>query len=97
MSLGSIIEELLREVPDYQEFMTVEGLNESSRRLAEEYPDAVKLEEIGRSREGNPILSLRIGRGRFNALLFAFPSLKRARRKHDARISLEGVRRERGA
>ncbi len=73
MNLGLLIEEILRNVPDYRKFKTVEELNESSRKLAEEYREIVELKEIGKSRDGNPILSLKIGKGRLNAVLFAFP------------------------
>lgn len=73
MNVGSLIEEILCNVPNYQVFKTVEELNESSRELAREYPEIVELKEIGRSRDGNPIFSLKVGNGRLKALLFAFP------------------------
>lgn len=52
--------------------MTVEELNKSSEKLANDF-DSVELTEIGRSREGRPISSLKIGEGKKIALLFAFP------------------------
>jgi len=65
--------EVLDGVPDYQAFLTVDELNESSERLARQYPDQVKHYVIGTSKGGEPIKALRIGGGRLNALLFGFP------------------------
>ena len=65
-------QEILNNVPDYKEFLTVDELDESSRKLAEQY-DSVDLLEIGKSDKGKPILCLKIGNGKKNALLFAFP------------------------
>ena len=60
-------------VPDYQTFMTVDELNQSSYDLAAAYPEVVKVETAGYSREGRPILHLTIGRGSKNALMFGCP------------------------
>ena len=64
--------QILDEIPDFKEFMTVDELDKSSRRLAEKY-ESVELMEIGKSDSGRPILCLKIGNGKKNALLFAFP------------------------
>jgi hypothetical protein len=64
--------EILEEVPNYEEFLTVEELNRSSKELAEKHPH-VKLKEIGRSRDGHPIRVLEIGEGDKTALMFGFP------------------------
>jgi len=66
------INRVLEKIPDYKEFLTVEELDESSRQLADEF-DSVKMVEAGKSREGRPISYLKIGEGKRNALLFAFP------------------------
>lgn len=66
------LEELLRYVPDYREFMTVDELNTSSQRLADEH-DHVEFFRIGESTEGEPISALKIGEGSRNALPFGFP------------------------
>lgn len=52
--------------------MTISELDTSSILLAEEFPD-VELKELGRTGEGRPIYCLKIGQGKENALLFAFP------------------------
>lgn len=69
----NIINKIAEDVPNYQFFMTVDELNESSRKLAETYPDKIKLFEIGKSRCGDSILCLKIGNGDLKALLYAFP------------------------
>ncbi|RLF24673.1 MAG: peptidase M14 [Thermoprotei archaeon] len=70
-----IIEECLKEIPDYREFMTVDELNESSRRLVEKYPDIASLERVGVASNGEPIYALRIKteEAKHQALCFAFP------------------------
>ncbi len=73
MGLGNLLEDIFKNVPDYKHFMTVDELNESSKSLAEEYKEVVQLKEIGKSRDGKPIFSLKIGNGGLNAVLFAFP------------------------
>jgi len=65
-------QEILNNVPDYTEFMTVDELDASSRDLAEKYKN-VELIELGKTDSGRPILCLKIGNGKKNALLFAFP------------------------
>ncbi|MFX0106675.1 MAG: M14 family zinc carboxypeptidase [Candidatus Hodarchaeota archaeon] len=65
-------DEVLDAVPDFKEFMTVEELDNSSKKLAEEFSD-VTFKKIGESREGKLISCLKVGHGDRNALLFAFP------------------------
>ena len=48
-------------------------MDESSRRLAQEYPESVTLFEMGRTREDRPLLCLKIGEGERNALMFGCP------------------------
>ena len=67
------IKRVIEQVPDYDSFMTVDELFESSKRLADEFPDLVRLEEIGKSQDGDPIHALIIGDGSRTALLYAFP------------------------
>ena len=64
---------ILESVPDYRVFLTVDELKASSRQLAAQYPDAVQVLEIGRSRQGDTIEALKIGDGPRKALLFAMP------------------------
>ncbi|MBM3460495.1 MAG: hypothetical protein FJX76_00145 [Armatimonadetes bacterium] len=64
---------LLEEVPPYDAYPRVEALHNAARWLAEQYPDHCALSEIGRSRQGTPILSLRVGDGPFQALVVGLP------------------------
>jgi len=66
------LREILNQIPDYKEFMIVTELDNSSKKLAKDF-DQVDLREIGKSREGRTIYCLKIGEGKENALLFAFP------------------------
>ena len=66
-------EHLLSNIPDYKEFLTVEEMDESSHKLAAEYPDLVKIWEAGKSRGGHPIYVLKIGNGSKNAFMFGCP------------------------
>lgn len=67
-----IINEILENVPAFKEFMTVKELNYSSKNLAKEF-NSVDLITLGKSTEGRQISCLKIGKGKQNALLFAFP------------------------
>ncbi|KHF39432.1 M14 family zinc carboxypeptidase [Halalkalibacter okhensis] len=64
---------IIDNVPDYNAFLTVNELDKSSFKLAKEFPHAVSIHEVGRSRKGHPIQCLKIGDGSKNALCFAFP------------------------
>ncbi|MHA2278843.1 MAG: M14 family zinc carboxypeptidase [Candidatus Kariarchaeaceae archaeon] len=66
------LNEILKQIPDYKEFMTVNELDKSSQHLADEY-ESVEFTKIGESTEGRPISYLKIGEGSKNTLLFAFP------------------------
>ena len=64
---------LLARVPDYREFLTLEELRESSRRLVLEFPGVARLETVGASAEGRPIELLTVGHGRTPALFLGVP------------------------
>jgi hypothetical protein len=68
-----VFETILEETPHYKTFYSVDELNASSEKLAYEHPDKVKIFKIGRSRNGDDIKALRIGKGKKTALLFGFP------------------------
>ncbi len=69
----SVIKEVIKNVPDYEFFKTVDELNESSRKLAERFPDLVKFYRIGESMAGDPIYCLKIGNGSKAILMYGFP------------------------
>jgi len=68
-----MFEHVLEEVPNYKTFHTVDELNASSENLARKHPEKVKISRIGKSRNGEAIIALRIGKGTKTALLFGFP------------------------
>lgn len=67
------IHAIVDKVPDYKVFLTVDEMDESTKKLAEEFPDVVTVFEAGTSREGHSILCMKIGNGPKNALCFACP------------------------
>lgn len=69
----SAIQPLLAGVPDYQVFLTVDELHASTHGLAALHPGVVDVLPAGRSRRGEAIEALKIGRGEKAALLFAMP------------------------
>lgn len=64
---------LLRDIPDYDSFLTLDEMDANSRLLAAEHPESTTLMEIGRTREDRPLLCLKIGSGPQNALMFGCP------------------------
>jgi hypothetical protein len=65
--------QLIADVPDYREFLTVQELSASSRDLARRHPKLVTLQTIGTSTEGRPIEMLTIGNGSTKVLLLGTP------------------------
>lgn len=64
---------ILDDIPDYQEFWTVDEMHASSRRLAAEFPDVVKVVPLGESRAGFPIEALQIGDGARTGIMVGLP------------------------
>ena len=73
MAFNDMLDDLLKGVPDYTRFYTVNELDRRSEALAAKYPDAVELIDLGASRNGTPIRSLKIGSGEKVALMFGCP------------------------
>ncbi|GEN81890.1 zinc carboxypeptidase [Sporosarcina luteola] len=71
--MNKIFEEVVQNIPNYTEFLTVDEMDANSRKLAEEYPDVVDIFEVGRTRENHPLYCLKIGEGSKNALMFGLP------------------------
>lgn len=65
--------ELLENIPDYQEFLTVDQMDANSKALAQKYPDLVELLDLGKTREGHPIYCLKIGKGSRSVLMYGCP------------------------
>ena len=71
--MKAIFQSVLNAIPDYKVFLTPDELDESSRKLAAEHPDLASVFEMGRTRDGRPLLCLKIGNGSKNALMFGCP------------------------
>ena len=71
--MKKIYQKLLEGIPDYKEFLTVEEMNSSSKKLAEEHPESVSIFEIGQTRDGIELYCLKIGSGSHTALMFGCP------------------------
>ncbi len=71
--MNKVFEKLLANIPDYKVFLTVDELNDSSKALAEQYPDLVSVFEIGETKLGEKLLCQKIGNGSKNALMFGCP------------------------
>ncbi|NLA59325.1 MAG: peptidase, partial [Firmicutes bacterium] len=48
-------EKIEASIPDYQVFLTVDELNERTRKLSSQHPDIIEESIIGQSRSGEPI------------------------------------------
>ena len=64
---------LIDEIPAYDHFLTVDEMDASTLKLAEDYPDLVTVTQEGTSRGGHPIYCLKIGDGPKNAFMFGCP------------------------
>ncbi len=71
--MKGVFQRLLEGIPDYKEFLTLEELDASSRRLAERFSEVVSVFSIGETKEGRDIVCLKIGSGSKNALMFGCP------------------------
>lgn len=64
---------LIENIPDYQEFLTVDEMDANTLKLQAEYPEKVEVTEAGRSRKGRPIYCMKIAGGDKNAFMFGCP------------------------
>jgi len=71
--MNELIRRVIHEIPDYSRFYTIDELDDSSRALASEFSDLVSLSTVGHSRDGHPILMIRIGSGPRRALFVGCP------------------------
>ncbi len=71
--MRELIDKIVQKIPDYNQFLTVDELNESTRNLVRANRNLAELFEFGTSRNGEKILGLKIGSGSQNALVFGFP------------------------
>ena len=67
-------EEVIDRIPEYEEYLTVDELRRNSRILLDDHPGRAELLELGKSRNGEAIEGLKIGEGKYNALVYGFPN-----------------------
>jgi hypothetical protein len=73
-SLPDALAPLLENIPDWQKFFTVDQIRAEANKLVKEKPGAVELMELGKSTQGEPIICLKVGDGKYNALIHGFPN-----------------------
>lgn len=73
VTMKKVFQDLLDNIPDFKEFLTLEELEQSSSKLAQDHPDVVSLFPIGQTKNGLTLQCLKIGQGSKNALLFGCP------------------------
>jgi len=66
--------DFLGDIPDWKRYYTVDEIHVKAREVADEYPGEVTLMKIGESTNGEAIECLKVGDGRFNALIHGFPN-----------------------
>jgi len=66
-------EVLVKDIPDYKRFFSVDELDRRTDDLAKKYPRVVEVTVAGFSRNGHPIKLIKIKGGSKNALLFGCP------------------------
>lgn len=64
--------DVLKNVPDYKKYLTVDENNRNSHELAKKFPDKVEHYQLGIARNGEPMMVLKVGDGKLNALVYSF-------------------------
>jgi len=64
----------LADIPDWTRYYTVGELHVRAAEIADEYPGEVTLLDLGESTNGETIDCLRVGDGKYNALIHGFPN-----------------------
>jgi hypothetical protein len=65
---------ILDNVPEWDRYLTVDEQNQSALDLVDEYPGKVELLDLGKSTQEETIYCLKIGDGKYNALVHGFPN-----------------------
>ncbi len=71
--MKKVFQDLLDRIPAYQQFFTLEELEQNSEKLAREYPEVVSLFPFGKTKNGLTLNCMRIGNGSKNALMYGCP------------------------
>ena len=65
---------VLENVPNFKRYLTVDELHQRNAEMINEYPGEVELIDLGKSSNGEIIDCLKIGNGKYNALIHGFPN-----------------------
>ena len=65
--------DFLAEIPEWIQYYTVDEIHQKTKENAEEYPEITYL-NLGKSTKGDNIDCLKIGEGKYNALIHGFPN-----------------------
>jgi hypothetical protein len=66
--------ELVEKIPDWKKYYTVDELDQRSVKLTDDYPEIITLINLGKSAKGKTINCLKLGNGKFKALIHGFPN-----------------------
>lgn len=67
------IEDVLKQIPNIEVFLTPDEMDESTFALKDKYPQLVDVQQVGESEQHHPIYRLKIGDGERKALIFGCP------------------------
>jgi hypothetical protein len=65
---------ILEDIPDWNHYLTVDELHQGNADIVNECPEKVDLISLGNSANGEIIDCLKIGEGKYNALIHGFPN-----------------------
>jgi len=74
----SSVDRIMKDTPEYKTFLTVDELSQSFAELRRKCPCVVELSTVGRSRVGNPIQILIIGKAKQTTFLLSTPDHNKA-------------------
>lgn len=67
------IEDVLKQIPEIDSFLTVDEMDQNTFALQHRYPDRIQVDQVGESRKKHPIYRIKIGCGKRKALIFGCP------------------------
>jgi hypothetical protein len=67
-------QDLLENIPQFKRYMTVDELHQRNADMVNEYPGKVELIDLGKSTNNEIIDCLKIGNGKYNAIIHGFPN-----------------------
>jgi hypothetical protein len=66
--------DFLGDIPEWKRYHTVDEIHEKIDNIAKEYPGKIKYIDLGKSTKGESIECLKVGDGKYNALIHGFPN-----------------------